>query len=313
MNTSNKIACECGKRVANAEALKQHLRDSPNHAVHCECGARFKTTDARDQHMRDKIHKPKVSRASQKPIITQAPKSLTGKGKQPATSVQASIILAASQVALAVARVPAPAPAPAPAPEIKPPTETTASNKDSTTFSCCGRKFKAEKHLLQHRENSPKHLGKKNTGTCNSPSSTKTKTAAAAPPTKTGNSPSSAKTKPAVAAPPTKTGNSPSSAKTKTGNSPSSAKTKPAVAAPPTQTGNSPSSAKTKPAAAAPPTRRISLDDSEQSNWSTDSDWSSGDFGRSTGGIGWSTDDLDWSICDKDCGWCGHCMDNVWI
>lgn len=24
-------------------------------------------------------------------------------------------------------------------------------------------------------------------------------------------------------------------------------------------------------------------------------------------------DDVDYSICDKDCGWCGHCMDNVYV
>ncbi|KAK4198873.1 hypothetical protein QBC40DRAFT_282934 [Triangularia verruculosa] len=128
--------CECGKRVANAQALKQHRLDSPNHdAVSCDCGARFVTAEARDQHQRDSpLHAQKDH--SQK--VTQ---NQNNKKKQPTTALQ--------NISTAPAE-----PAAVPAPETMPPTETTAKASD---FQCCGKKFKTKKHMLQHQEDSLRH------------------------------------------------------------------------------------------------------------------------------------------------------------
>ncbi|KAK3998145.1 hypothetical protein QBC44DRAFT_570 [Cladorrhinum sp. PSN332] len=116
--------CECGKRVANAQALKQHRLDSPKHnAVSCDCGARFLTAEARNQHQREsQLHAQKDH--SQKPA--------TSAQNIPAVSAEAA----------------------EPAPEIKSPTGTTTK---VSNFQCCGKRFKAEKDLLQHLESLPYH------------------------------------------------------------------------------------------------------------------------------------------------------------
>ncbi|KAK0658702.1 hypothetical protein QBC41DRAFT_377485 [Cercophora samala] len=137
-NTKMKaILCDCGKRVANPQALKQHKLDSPNHSgVSCDCGARFITAEARDQHRRDSsLH------AQQGDSQEATPQNSNTNNPDPAAPAKN------------VPTVPPKAAIP-PTPEIKPPTETKA---ETSSFQCCNRKFKSEKDMLQHQQDSPLH------------------------------------------------------------------------------------------------------------------------------------------------------------
>ncbi|KAK4457310.1 hypothetical protein QBC42DRAFT_279418 [Cladorrhinum samala] len=89
--------CTCGKRLANAAALKQHRRDSPNHKTFaCDCGARFETAGDRDQHRRDsRLHAPKTTSDTKKSVAQSAQEVVVVQTGSPSSS---NVVPAASDI-----------------------------------------------------------------------------------------------------------------------------------------------------------------------------------------------------------------------